>query len=93
MYLTIFSFREVKERLQVDISVRSTAQGLVDAFGRKHDVAYCRVCFPLFFFCFFLRSFSSFSLLGSAISILAGFSLASGEEKEIFGPFLRDYFF
>ncbi|KHJ86217.1 hypothetical protein OESDEN_14041 [Oesophagostomum dentatum] len=33
---------EVKERLQVDISVRSTAQGLVDAFGRKHDVAYCR---------------------------------------------------
>ncbi|VDO19088.1 unnamed protein product [Heligmosomoides polygyrus] len=34
---------EIQERLQVDISVRSTAQGLVDAIGRKHDIAYCRV--------------------------------------------------
>ncbi|VDM53982.1 unnamed protein product [Angiostrongylus costaricensis] len=34
---------EVQERLQIDTSVRSTAQGLVDAFGRKHDAAYCRV--------------------------------------------------
>lgn len=33
---------EIQERLQVDISVRSTAQGLVDAIGRKHDIAYCR---------------------------------------------------
>ncbi|VDL71605.1 unnamed protein product [Nippostrongylus brasiliensis] len=33
---------EVKERLQVDLSARSTAQGLVDAIGRKHDMAYCR---------------------------------------------------
>ncbi|KAE9415368.1 hypothetical protein Angca_009766 [Angiostrongylus cantonensis] len=33
---------EVQERLQIDTSVRSTAQGLVDAFGRKHDAAYCR---------------------------------------------------
>lgn len=36
-------FSEIQERLQVDISVRSTAQGLVDAIGRKHDIAYCRV--------------------------------------------------
>lgn len=33
---------EVQERLQIDTSVRSTAQGLVDAFARKHDAAYCR---------------------------------------------------